>query len=497
MATQQRVGSFSTTPQPAAMVGMDMSLDSRFLVTLNAPVTSGVPQLSGVTAVNLNDPADRRHYPMIETPLAITFQSNGEAFIITTGGIVLFEPDDGSFRTLVDFDAIEGVEGGASVSLPVPPPTFPREVITASVDNNAAGTWIFGMTESFVFSYQVGFPAGLMVIRTTDTLVNSPIFPQLSASEDGKYFMAGQLLFNRRLRVIADTPVAAGASDLLVGGSAIDTDINAVYVSFDVAAPREPTNTGGPILGLLNVMDLDNLLLRTQYLLPEQISGPLEIDSTGNHIYALGQSGLIYLSSAELAGAPQIEFHPDDRRLFFQFDFCNREAQTQTLRLENPGGKPAQFTLSVDPQRSSGRPAVRFEPHTGVTPVDVRVTVDPGALGPVQGTSTFPINITTNAINIPRTGTVLANIRDVDQKGILHVTPGRLVDIVADPFRDRFYALDQEEFQVLVFDANFRLSGRIRTGNTPTWITLVQISLLSDVSRGGGTFVRLGLGSGL
>ena len=65
MATHQRVSSFSTTPQPAAMVGMDMSLDSRFLVTLNAPVTSGVSQLSGVTAVNLNDPADRRHYPMV------------------------------------------------------------------------------------------------------------------------------------------------------------------------------------------------------------------------------------------------------------------------------------------------------------------------------------------------------------------------------------------------------------------------------------------------
>ena len=31
----------------------------------------------------------------------------------------------------------------------------------------------------------------------------------------------------------------------------------------------------------------------------------------------------------------------------------------------------------------------------------------------------------------------------------------------------------------------------------PRSTTLVQISLLSDVSRGGGTFVRLGLGSGL
>ena len=33
--------------------------------------------------------------------------------------------------------------------------------------------------------------------------------------------------------------------------------------------------------------------------------------------------------------------------------------------------------------------------------------------------------------------------------------------------------------------------------NPLVMITLVQISLLSDVSRGGGTFVRLGLGSGL
>ena len=63
------------------------------------------------------------------------------------GGIVLFEPDDGSFRPLVDFDAIEGVEGGAEISLPVPPATFPREVNTATVDNNATGTWIFGATE--------------------------------------------------------------------------------------------------------------------------------------------------------------------------------------------------------------------------------------------------------------------------------------------------------------------------------------------------------------
>ena len=38
---------------------------------------------------------------------------------------------------------------------------------------------------------------------------------------------------------------------------------------------------------------------------------------------------------------------------------------------------------------------------------------------------------------------------------------------------------------------------KITYDHAPFDITLVQISLLSDVSRGGGTFVRLGLGSGL
>ena len=104
------------------------------------------------------------------------------------------------------------------------------------------------------------------------------------------------------------------------------------------------------------------------------------------------------------------------------------------------------------------------------TPANVRVSVDPGALGPVQGTNVFPIVLETNAVNIPREAEVFTNVRDVDQKGTLYTVPGRFVDIVADRFRDRFYVLDQEGFQVLVFDGSFRLGGRISVGNTPTWM---------------------------
>ena len=377
MATNQRIGSFVTTPQPAAMVGMAMSVDSRFLVTLNAPVTSGVSQLSGVTAVNLNDPVDRLHYPMTATPLAVTFAKNGEAVIITSTGLVFFDPDDGAFRDLVDFSDLEGA-AAADISLPVSAATFPRSINTASMARNADGTVIFGMTDSFILAYQVSLPKGLITFRTNDTLINSPAFNQVSASGDGQFFMAGHLLFNRRLRVVADTPEAVVGADGLIGGSVIDPVTGTVYISFDKPAGVDPVITGGPAPGLLEVMELDNMLPRTQLLLPERLGGRLASDKEGRNLYAIGQSGLIHLALDELVEAPLMEYHPDDRRLFFQFDFCNRDVQAQTMRIESPGGSPAQFSLSVLDQRSSGRPAVLFEPHTGTTPADVRVSVDPG-----------------------------------------------------------------------------------------------------------------------
>ena len=270
--------------------------------------------------------------------------------------------------------------------------------------------------------------------------------------------------------MIADTPEAVTSSDGLIGGSVIDPASGTVYISFDKTASVATSTPATQPAGLLEVMELDNLLLRSQLLLPEQLGGRLASDLAGRNLYAIGQSGLIHISLDELAGAPVMEYHPDDRRLFFQFDFCNREVQAQTLRIESPGGSPAQFSLSVVDQRSSGRPAVLFEPHTGTTPADIRVSVDPGALGPVQGTSVFPIVLETNAVNIPLEAQVFANVRDVDQKGTLYTVPGKFVDIVADRFRDRFYVLDQEGFQVLVFDGSFRLNGRISVGNTPTWM---------------------------
>ena len=266
---------------------------------------------------------------------------------------------------------------------------------------------------------------------------------------------------------MADTPEVV-TGDGLVGTHAIDSEIDTVYVAFDTAAEFQVGPGQHPTNGVLQLMDLDNLLVRKRLRVTERLTGPIALDSTGETMYAVSESGLLYLPLNRLSDEPQLEFNPEDRVIFEQFDSCRRQPAVHILRVESAGGSPAQFQLSVDDQRSSDRPAVLFEPDVGFTPADVKVTIDPGALGPVQGTSTFPINIVTNAVNIPLGGIVQGNVVSVDQKGTLYPVPGSFVDVVADPYRDRFYVLDQANFRLLVFDSDFRLTGSFRTGNTPT-----------------------------
>ena len=468
MATNQRISSFPTSPQPSAMSGMAMSLDARFLVAINVPVTSGVSQLSSITVINLNDSTDRRHFSLADTPLAITFVNGGDALIVTTSRLLLFDPEDGSTRLLMDLE-----NPPADVVLPVPLPTFPREVVTASLATSADGKWVYGLTDEFMFVYQVFHPTGLLSFRLTSGLVNKPVFNEVSVSGDGGHAMMAQLLVNRQLRIVADTPEVV-TSDGLVGTHAIDSQIDTVYVAFDNGGEFQVEPGVHPVSGVLQLMDLDNLLVRKRLRVTQRLTGPIALDSTGETMYGVSESGLLYMPLSRLSDEPQLEFHPDDRVIFEQFDSCRRQPAVHTLRVESAGGSPAQFQLSVDVQRSSGRPAVFFEPDVGFTPAEVKVTIDPGALGPVQGTSTFPINIVTNAVNIPLGGIVQGNVVSVDQKGTLYPVPGSFVDVVADPFRDRFYVLDQANFRLLVFDSDFRVTGSFRTGNTPTAMVMTQ-----------------------
>jgi uncharacterized protein (TIGR03437 family) len=68
---------------------------------------------------------------------------------------------------------------------------------------------------------------------------------------------------------------------------------------------------------------------------------------------------------------------------------------------------------------------------------------------------------------------VLINTKEPDQRGTFVDVPGTLVDILADPARDRFYVLRQDANQVLVFDANNNTQiAALRTSNVPTQLAI-------------------------
>jgi uncharacterized protein (TIGR03437 family) len=486
MATNRVTARYTSAPNGMATSGLAMSPNKKWLVATNyQSPESGVAQFRGLYRINLNDPSDRLPIAMADKPLGIAFGADNIALIVTNAGIELFNPETGEFRRIL---ALEGT-CAACLDLPVDVSVFlPNEVVRASVAASLDARWIFGQTDTFAFSYIARPPVGTLIVRpnaglgqltggtTTGygALMREPAFEVISGSPDGSTFMAGHMLFNRELHVVADTPIVPeGLSTGFIGGNGFDPDpdYNTVYFAYLIEEGQPGAGPEHPILNILYVMDADNLRVRQQLRTAEQITGRIVVTSNGDNLYAVSESGLLHIPLSRLNEYPLLEVSPDHRFLTFNIDACERgEGVTQTIRIENPaGGPPAQFSLSTPLSNSGQRPAIRFQPSTGTTPADVRVTVDVGALGPVQGATTVPIQISTDAINVPQTALIVANIEAVDQRGELVPTPGRFMEVVGDPYRDRYYAIDQDNFEVVVFDStDNRVIGRLRTGNTPT-----------------------------
>ena len=490
MTSLQRLSSFATSPVPAGVSGMAVSPNGRWMVVTNQPVTSSVTQLSGIAIVNLNDPSDRRHIAFDEEPVGVAFGVDNKALVVSTDGLYILDPTDGGSRKI--FSLSNANVGAGAVTLPVAPPATLSDIRAVSLAASGDGRWIFGVAEDFVFSYQIRQPVGLLTIRPTETMISPPTFQQVSAAHDGSYFMAGQLLFTRDLRVIADQPEAPGDTGVIIpqpgegvifrsepiGGTGIDSNIATVYASFTDLDPAFTDVNSGiddvfPIQGQLLVMDADNLYVRQRIRLSEGVRGRIIPSASGRDLYAVSESGIMRIPMSELSEFPLIDAPISQRHLLYQFDFCTREPMTRTIRLENPtGGAPASFSLSTEHFRSSARPGVTFEPHQGVTPADVQITVDPGAIGPVQGTTEIPVLIESDAINTPAEILLIANLRDVDQRGNFVAEPGHFVSVVGDTRRDQFYVLDRQNYRVIAYDNQMRVIGTFRTGNTPTWMAL-------------------------
>ena len=178
-------------------------------------------------------------------------------------------------------------------------------------------------------------------------------------------------------------------------------------------------------------------------------------------MYATSESGLTILPIGQLSQTPRVVAQQED--VLFQGQWCNRGVLKQDINIVDPGGNHTDFTLTSD------NPAIQLSQSSGTTPAVVHVSLDMNGFQAYKGTLASHLTLSSSAgVNIPPTVRVLVNNREPEQRGTILNIPGTVVDLAADPGRNRFYALRQDKNQVLVFDAvTYKQIATLKTGNSP------------------------------
>lgn len=433
--------SINVAAQPSSLA---LSPDGHYLVV--AHYGAAAPPASPTNAITVIDLTSngKQTFALGSAPLGVAFGINGLALVVTSTDFLLLDPASG---TTTELDTIAGL---TSKTLPQPPASFPTNIVAASVAASRDGMFIYGFGDSLLFKYDVSNN-----ILTPGFYSSSPTLgPRaVSVSQDGSYFTFGWTLKDPSFFNISQFANVSGA--LNVGTTAIDSSRNLIYAQMGTPGS---TTLPPPVL---QIVDSDNLNLRNQLHLPENFAGKSVLSSDGNTMYGVSDSGVMVLSVGSLAQAHQVNATVQD--MVFRGNFCDRRIATQTLRITDPGGGNTAFSIS------SNTTGLTVSPSSGVTPTTISIRVDPNVFANQKGTVAAQLTITSaQAVNLPNPVRVLINSRQPEQRGSFVDVPGKLVDLLADPFRNRFYILRQDTNSVLVFDGtNNTQIATLRTFNTP------------------------------
>lgn len=443
--------SINVSSQPASLA---LSPDGRHLLVghygnFASPGTAA----NALTVIDL-ETNGRQTFVLGNPPLGVAFGSDGRALVVTSQEFILFDPVLGTTRVL------DTVSGLTSKTLPVadPGPAFPPNIVAASIGVSGDGQMMYGLTDTFMFSYDVRVQQ-LSVVRYSSSPEQGPRV--VSVNRDGSYYTAGWTLNDRRGNLVAEFVNATGV--LNVGSHAIDSSRGLVYAQIPEPAPSGGAAQANPVL---MIADADNLAIRERIALPENLAGKSVLSRDSSVMYSVSDSGVVVLPIGALNQAPRLTASQQD--LLFRGNFCDRRVATQQITITDPGGGKTPFSLSTS---TSG---ISISPSSGTTPATVRISVDPNVFQNRKGTVAAEIAITSSsAVNLPRPIRVLVNLKEPDQRGSFVNVPGKLVDILADPARDRFYILRQDTNEVLVFNAvNQSQIAALRTSNVPTQMAI-------------------------
>jgi uncharacterized protein (TIGR03437 family) len=453
LATLAPANAINVAPYPGSLA---LSPNGQFL--LIAHFGNFQPPNSPANALTLIDMSSGglQTFSLGDPPLGVAFGADGRALVVTTTQFLLFDPVTQALQV------VGTIAGVTATTLPVPPATFPPQIVAASVAVSGDGDSIFGLTDTIRFRYDVLTKAVTSVGYTSDP----PQGPRVvSVSRDGSYFTAGYGLYDRSGRLLSQFANPSG--QLNVGSHAIDSLAGLIYAQIPMAGAA----TAAPVL---MVVDADNLTLRDQLQLPENLAGKSVLNAARDTMYSVSDSGVTVLPVGSLSLAHQLVASRED--VIFLGNYCSPQATTQDIVISDPGGGATDFALST------ATPGIQISPAAGTTPTTVHITVDPKSFAGQTGTVAATLQLTSqSAVNLPSAIRVLVNNQPPAARGMIVDVPGTLVDILADPRRNRFYVLRQDQNQVLVFDgASFQQIATLRTGNTPTQmaITFDQTSLL-------------------
>lgn len=486
-------------PQPGTLA---LSPDGRYLVVGHyntfdrglGPDSSPEPLRPAITILDLQtgvrrwiprDPVPSfwrapEPYPPDPSPLAIAFGNGPQALVISNRqqqgerlprygpSFQLLDPASGILTPLAVQRSVD------STGAPVPFATFPHEITEAAAGVSGDGEVIYFQARVFQppdeFDYYDGVytvsSGALAIGRFTSSPAPGPVL--ISVDRTGSTFLSHWTLLNSNFVLLAQFPYPTGRFN--VGSYAIDTSRNLIYAHMptptEISSPPGTLNAPGEDGPVLTILDSDNLTVRERIRIPESLAGKSLLNGTLTVMYSASDSGVMVLPIGSLAETHRITAVQED--VVFLSNACDRGVITREIDIVNPGGGSTDFTLSTTAL------GVRITPSIGTTPARLRIEVDPTLYQNQHGTTAEKLRIdSSGAINIPFPVRLLINTREPDQRGIIVNVPGKLVDILADPVRDRFYILRQDKNLVLVLDGTTLAQiATLRTGNTPTQMAL-------------------------
>jgi uncharacterized protein (TIGR03437 family) len=450
-ATGELERSINVASQPSSLA---LSPDGRYLVVghygnFAAPSTAR----NALTVIEL-DSRSRQTFSLADPPYGVAFGIDGQALVVTSTQFLLVDPE---FGTMVVLDTIAGV---TAKTLPQAPSSYPTQIVGASVQASGDGMVIYGVTDTILFRYDVSS----RTVRSGGYVAQPPLGPRaISVSRDGSYYLAGWASFDQKSAL---NQFNNPSGLLYVGSHAIDSDRGIVYAEVPEGAITGSGAANELPPPVLSVTDADNLAVREKLKMPEHLAGKGILSADGTTMYALSESGIMILPVGSLQGSPRVTALQED--IAFRNNFCNQGVITQEVAIVDPSGANTDFSLSTS------TPGIRISPSRGVTPMVVKISIDPSSFQNQRGTLAAQIQVrSTTAVNIPKPIRVLINLQDPDQRGTFVNVPGKLVDVLADPFRNRFFVLRQDTNEVLVFDgSNYQQLATLRTGNTPISMAL-------------------------